>query len=412
MSEPNPTPCLHAGRSVRKRLLRWLASAALSLALLEVTARVFTSTSHNGMPCIGRFPLLPYRPTAELVRARLEQGTRSTYIVADPELGWTIGRSGVSRDDAGELQYTSNSQGVRAAPDRVYAHTPPPGKVRIVTVGDSFTHSDEVGNAQTWQHALESRRGDLELLNLGVPGYGTDQALLRWRRDGRCFESQFVILGIWPENVCRNLSVIRYYLVPTEGYTSKPRLLVEGAGLRVINSPVLDRDELIETLVDPESRPLLANDSWYSERETQPSCLQGSRTFRIAQSLWALRERQQARRRLYSGADPSGIDITVAIAAQFAREVRAAGSTPLVVLIPMRDLLPMHTDSAMFPLVKALREHGIDVLDLGPDFGRAARERGLERIYTAQGHHSAEGNSLFADVLERQLQPRIESEQR
>src|SRR6185295_14844807 len=98
------------------------------------------------------------------------------------------------------------------------------------------------------------------------------------------------------------------------------------------------------------------------------------------------------RMRLYSGANPAGIDITVAIAQQFARDVSSAGSIPLVLFIPMRDLLDQREDGAPFPLVKSLREHGLEVLDLEPAFARAFREKDGKALYTRTGHHSPAGN--------------------
>ncbi|HUR27638.1 MAG TPA: hypothetical protein VM509_05580, partial [Planctomycetota bacterium] len=267
------------------------------------------------------------------------------------------------------------------------------------------THGDEVENQDTWQRRLEEGRPDLEVLNLGVPGYGTDQALLRWRRDGSRFQSQFVILGIWPENMCRNLGCFRYYLVPTESFASKPRMLLEDGALRVINSPVAEGDELTATLAEPESHPLLAHDFWYRAEETQPKAFQAVRVFRVAESMLSALGRKRERMRLYTGANPAGIDITVAIARQFSADVRAAGATPLVLIIPMRDLLGMHTAVPPFPLVRRLREQGLDVIDLGPRIAAAVKERGAAALYARSGHHSIEGNRVLAAALLAELQP-------
>ena len=387
-----------------KALLLVLAATCL---LLEATARIATTTGHNGMPRIGRFPLVPYRPPASLVEASIARGADSTYVVPDPELGWTIRPGGEQHGADGRTVYHANRQGVRGDPDREYALDPPLDKTRIVTVGDSFTHGDDVSDSETWQQALEAQRGDLEVLNLGVPAFGTDQALLRWRRDGRRVRAPLVVLGIWPENMCRNLGLMRYYLVPSEGFATKPRMVAGEHGLEVINSPVLERDAWIATLTRPEGQPLLAHDFWYRESETQPSFLHHFRALRVADSLLSLLERRRTRERIYSGEEPSGIAITVAIAEQFARDVRAAGSIPLVLLIPMRDLLDRHGAAAPVPLVAALREHDLDVLDLGPPIAREAAAHGVERIFAAGGHLSAEGNRLLARELERELVPWI-----
>jgi hypothetical protein len=344
-----------------------------------------------------------------MIEDSLARNAGSTYIVRDPELGWTVRPDGQVVGNDGQPLYSSNRQGVRAPPDREYGLAPPPGKVRIVTVGDSFTHGDEVRDFETWQHHMEALRDDIEVLNLGVPGFGTDQALLRWRREGRRFRAQVVVLGIWPENMCRNLGVVRYYLVPTEGYSSKPRMIVEEHGLQVINSPVLDHGDLTATLTHPEVQALLAHDFWYRESETQPQLYENSRVFRIAGSLLSLLERKRTRARIYSGAEPAGIEITVAIAEQFARDVRAAGSTPLLLVIPMRDLLGLQGGSEPLPLVRALRERGLDVLDMGPAFAREGLARGHEGLFTPGGHLSPEGNQVLAQNLETELRPWIDA---
>ena len=400
-----------AARARRRRpggRRRLLGAVVIFVALLELVARLATRTGPNGMPAVLGYPLLPFRPTEALVREWQASTVGSTYVVPDADLGWCIGASGISRNDDGSVLYTSNAQGLRAPADRVYADQPPAGRVRVLTVGDSFTHCDDVPDDATWQVALEAARPELEVVNLGVPGYGTDQALLRWRRDGRRFQSQLVLLGIWPENMCRNLNMIRYYLVPSEGYRDKPRLLDAGGTLRTLNSPVMSLDELVATLTEPEAHPLLADERWYLPDESRPTALQSLRSVRIAESLVALWGRKQARERMYSGEDRSAIEITAAIAEAFAREVREAGSTPLVVLIPMRELLAQHTAAQPFPLVAELRARGLDVLDLGPTFGRTVLQLGNERMYVAQGHYTAEGNRLLATALQEQLGPWVE----
>jgi len=142
------------------------------------------------MAMIGRYVLLPYRPERASVEDWMARSAGGTYLVDDSDLGWSIRASGTS-----EL-YETNSQGVRAEPARLYSTEIPAGKLRIVAVGDSFTHGDEVKNDETWMYVLEQLRPELETLNMGVPGYGTDQAYLRWKKLGSNFKSDIVLLGI------------------------------------------------------------------------------------------------------------------------------------------------------------------------------------------------------------------------
>ena len=53
---------------------------------------------------------------------------------------------------------------------------------------------------------------------------------------------------VFPDIGVTKMDLIRYYLVPTEGYLVKPRLVLEGGALRTVNSPVMDDDELVATL--------------------------------------------------------------------------------------------------------------------------------------------------------------------
>ena len=81
------------------------------------------------------------------------------YQVYSPSLGWTIGKSQVSKDGL----YRSNADGFRA--NREYAKEKTPGRIRVLCFGDSYTHCDEVGNQETWEHHAEQ----------AAPGHGVPQ---------------------------------------------------------------------------------------------------------------------------------------------------------------------------------------------------------------------------------------------
>src|SRR5262245_22163036 len=116
----------------------------IAFGLAEIGARLLTRVAPaNGMPAIRSRALLPHRPERAVVEKWLADTARATYLVPDAELGWTIGKGGSARADNGS-SYEANAQGVRAPKGRVFAAAPPVGKVRIVSVGDSFTHGDEV----------------------------------------------------------------------------------------------------------------------------------------------------------------------------------------------------------------------------------------------------------------------------
>lgn len=374
------------------------------LALAEVATRAMTRTlPENGMPAFLGIPLLPYRPDAAHVRAWLARGGAGDYLRPDPELGWTVLPGGRTPDG----RYEANAQAARARQDVVYATAPPPGRRRVVAVGDSFTHGDGVTNEQTWAYRLERIRGDLEVVNFGVPGYGTDQAFLRWRRDAASLRADFAVLGIWPENVCRNLNLVRYFLQPAAGFSGKPRFLVTAdGGLDLIGSPVLDGEALVAALDGETPPPVMVHEFWAEPADVEPRWFQHSRLLRVVHTLARVYERRAQRNRLYAGTDPRGIEVTVAIAERFAGEARARGAEPIVLLIPMRDLLETWPEEGALPLARALRERGIEPIDLGPPMARVVRERGAACCFAPDGHLSVEGNELVARWLAERIDAR------
>ena len=84
--------------------------------------------------------------------------------------------------------------------------------LRIAVLGDSFTESLQVDLGQTWIQGLQRRLNSgnscsllsggrkAELLNFGVGGYGTGQALLTWRHQALLFAPEIVILAVYPGN--------------------------------------------------------------------------------------------------------------------------------------------------------------------------------------------------------------------
>lgn len=375
-----------------------LIVAGLLLAILEIGVRVITKTNpETGMRLIGRFALLPYRPEAEAAGASWDRAGVSTYLTRDEDLGWAIMPNG----ESGE--YTATSHGFRGPKNWATTSSIPEGKIRISVYGDSFTHGDEAQFKNTWADQLQNLRTNLEVLNFGVPAYGTDQAFLRFRRDGRKFDAQFHILGIWTENLVRNLNVVRFYLNPHGNLgNSKPRFVLASGNLTVVNSPVLSRQAFLDTVLQRNVSPVVQHDYWYRDDEQQFPFYYHLETVRAAFSVYNAYHRREIRNRLYFDKEGEALKVTVAIAEAFKNEVEALGSRAYVSIIPMRDYLDAH-GSGTFPLVEMLKARSIPVLDFGPVFASKAKEVGVEALYLPDGHLTAQGNRLIADEINRTL---------
>jgi hypothetical protein len=216
-------------------------------------------------------------------------------------------------------------------------------------------------------------------------------------------------LGVWPENICRNLGVIRYYLYAANPFSSKPCFRLSDGTLKLVNSPVLHSDQLVLTLSDPESSPLLAEDYWYDPAWTTDRLYYRSRVLRLAASVYDFWRKHQLRDRIYSGSDPSGIELTAAIAEQFAREVTAAGATPIVLILPMRVVVEAYSEDDSFPLVKELKRRSIRVIDTGPAMLRKVKELGRDDLFP-RAHLPPGGNELLSEEIDRAITHILQSE--
>jgi hypothetical protein len=107
-----------------------------------------------------------------------------------------------------------------------------------------------------------------EILNLGVNGYGTDQALLRYRRDGARFQPRIVLIGLMLENLLRNVSVYRpAYYHKTSSISVKPRFRFDGEGsLDLAPMPVESASELRSAIRDGSLVPILMESDYWVRR--------------------------------------------------------------------------------------------------------------------------------------------------
>jgi len=114
----------------------------------------------------------------------------------------------VTHHTTGEYRISirTNSLGMRA--DREYPIEKPPGTVRIVGLGDSFTIGYEVEVEDCYLSRLEGllRGGGsaVEVLNLGVSGFSTAEELIMLRERGFKFNPDIVVVGYFDNDIGDN----------------------------------------------------------------------------------------------------------------------------------------------------------------------------------------------------------------
>ncbi|MBM4267521.1 MAG: hypothetical protein FJ144_13055 [Deltaproteobacteria bacterium] len=382
-----------------------------ALAVLEVAARLATVTEDGREHLFGT-ELLPRVPLTGEQRTWLSLGAADfPYYVPDPELGWTIKPNGRIWDD----RQVANADGLRAP--RELPDAKPAGVRRVLLAGDSFTHGDEIAFEDTWGNRLEEELGPgWEVWNGAVSGYGTDQAVLRWRKLAPRVEPDVAVLGIYREDLLRNLGIFRPVKHPGTGFPfSKPRFVREGDAdggrLRLANSPVVPPEEVPATLehfADSMLREL--DDLWRPELFAKPWWY-ASRLARYFASR-AMLEDERARREALIAAGGEATRTTAAIVKQFAADANVSGATPLVVLLPDTNDLEAYGSGGsppLAPLAELLAVAGVPVIDVGPAL-RAELEpdEPASALFTrvdATGHPNARASGVIAREVARAIAP-------
>ncbi|MBF0380147.1 MAG: hypothetical protein HQL69_03960 [Magnetococcales bacterium] len=118
------------------------------------------------------------------------------YITYNPQLGWSPKANSTKihkKPGSFSATYNINSLGYRG---KLHAIKPEPDKFRIVLLGDSVGFGWGVDDDQTYGAKLETLMPGIEVINLAVSGYGTDQQLLRLKSEGIGFQPDLVILHV------------------------------------------------------------------------------------------------------------------------------------------------------------------------------------------------------------------------
>ena len=121
--------------------------------------------------------------------------------------------------------------------DSRHAVAKPPGKKRILFLGDSFTIGFGVSRGHRYTDRIQQILGSgYEVINLGMWGWSTDQELLVLKEKGLKYSPDVVVLAMFLDDIsnCHLFSV-------NEGLFLKPKFsLVEGDRLELENVPVPD----------------------------------------------------------------------------------------------------------------------------------------------------------------------------
>jgi hypothetical protein len=186
-------------------------AAGVSLALAEAGARV--SLYRSLFPSLG--------------------GPMQTLRQPHPTRGWALVPDGQARLSTLDYSVTvrTNSRGLH---DIEHDLRPREGVFRIVVLGDSFMEAYQVELDECLPRRLQRRLSgrDVEVVNLGVGGYGTIQEYITLLEEGLAYEPDLVLLAFFAFNDVRNNERwlegnLRARSVPTMRTFGRPYAVIE-----------------------------------------------------------------------------------------------------------------------------------------------------------------------------------------
>ena len=375
-------------RQVRKKILGYGLIIILLLGFLELSSYgVITLYARHLVP---RF----------LIDANIELDAHEyeRYLLRrDKELGWP------PPDALGTAAY--DWSGSRPVPN-----FPIPGGACISLYGDSFVYGSEVANELAWGNGL-SGLVDCRVANYGVPGYGPDQALIRFRRF-RDDEANLIVLGIHPVNIYRIVSQFHGFVSGRyDRYDFKPRFILDEDGaLRMIPIPTLESENVVGFPRNAEST--LTHEYFLPGTKNGPIRMEFPYVVVVARLAMneIIHSRLSGRpsyASLFSPEHQSGaLTLMVAITERFVDEAESRGKTALVVVFPSKGAMRYFDSDEMWgyePLLDALQARGISVLNIGPSVHDYLNGRDFCELVVAEGdcyrHLNAEGNAVVATVV-------------
>ena len=107
----------------------------------------------------------------------------------------------------GSWKFTTNSHGLRDT--REFPYQKPAGTLRVLALGDSHTQGSEVRQEATYaavlERALNASGFKAEVLNAGVSGFSTAEALAYLEAEGHRYQPDVVVLGFFANDYEDNL---------------------------------------------------------------------------------------------------------------------------------------------------------------------------------------------------------------
>jgi lysophospholipase L1-like esterase len=196
-----------AVRQLGKRLLLLTGSVLVACILVEGLARLL-------------FP--QWAPRTAII---------TKFWQYDPKYGWSHipGATGLFRSYGIDTTVRINSKGFRG-PEVSYSRNG--SSPRVLVLGDSLVWGFGVEFDEVFTAQIEQLIPNVEVVNLGVSGYSTDQELLLYRDEGRRYQVDLVVIVVAANDNASNARTVEYLIY------GKPAFSLHHGILELMNQPV------------------------------------------------------------------------------------------------------------------------------------------------------------------------------
>jgi len=276
---------------------------------------------------------------------------------------------------------------------------------RISLYGDSYTEAWGINHANTWNNVL-SLMLNCRVSNFGVAGYGTDQAYLRFLQNSQD-PAEIVILGIFSENIKRNVNQIRNLIHSVDICQTKPRFILDDQGkLSMVPIPPLTASEYYEIERNPGRffhHEFFLPDGPSGRQLAKFPYLWGM--IKACYFLFKNHGRGDTYEDFFQPGHPSqGLKIMTAIIKEFCHSVQTRGKLPVIMIIPTHFDIQIYQNFQTWnyqPLLDRLAEDHVDYIDAGPTIIHHLNGDDPRTLYSPNlfYHLTEDGNRLLAQIL-------------
>lgn len=301
----------------------------------------------------------------------------------DPTLGWAHipGKTIPNMYGPGN-HLTINDQGFRAKRD--FDTAVPPGKIRVMCSGDSFTLGVGVGDDDTFCAKLEHLNPAIQAINMGQGGYSLGQIYLHYEKNGRPFDHHLHLVSFVTPDFTRMgfEKAFHWYYRPIVEKKGR-RLVAENIPVprNAFRLPLLNAN--IETVRE------LRSIKFFQDKVNFSPALKAPASPAAEKPLMDTKEIAETAMMIFQELD---------------RVNREKNSRLVLVYLPMKVDYFIDESAGLRNLVRTYaRQNNIALIDLYEELKKLPKHV-IEAMYNDSYHYSPQGNEWVA----RQIHARLE----